>query len=126
MTAEDESLRERLVGLKVRRDELGAEIADLPKRLANGEPAITPDKIAALATLLRDKLRNGSSDFKQAYVRLVMREVSVGDKEIRISGSKAVLARAASDGFDKAAPGVLSFVQEWRAGKDSNPRPPDS
>ncbi|HML27310.1 MAG TPA: hypothetical protein PKE16_00440 [Hyphomicrobium sp.] len=108
MTAEDGSLRERLVGLKVRRDELGAEIADLPKRLANGEPAITPDKIAALAASLRDKLRNGSSDFKQAYVRLIVQEVSVGDKEIRISGSKAVLARAASDGLDKTAPGVFS------------------
>jgi hypothetical protein len=32
-----------------------------------------------------------------------------------ISGSKAVLARAASQGPGKAAPAVLSFVQEWRA-----------
>lgn len=57
--AEDGSLRERLVGLKVRRDELAAEIADLQKRLSNGEPTITPDKIVAFAALLRDKLRNG-------------------------------------------------------------------
>ncbi len=59
-------------------------------------------------------------------VRLVMREVSVGDKEIRISGSKAALARAASDGFDKAAPAVLSFVREWRTRQDSNLRPSPS
>ncbi|WP_409561755.1 recombinase family protein [Hyphomicrobium sp. MC8b] len=120
MDAEDGSLRERLVGLKVRRDELGAEVADLQKRLANGEPAITPDKIAAFAALLSDKLQNGPPDFRQAYVRLTMQEVSVGDKEIRISGSKALLARAASNGLDKTALGVLSFVQEWRARKDSN------
>ena len=103
-----------------------AEAVDLEKRMGNGEPAITPDKIAAFAALLSDKLRNGQPDIKQAYVRLIMREVSVGDKEIRISGSKAIPARATSDGFHKAAPEVLSFVRDWRAGKDSNPRPPDS
>jgi len=54
--------------------------------MANGEPTITPHKISALAALLRDKLRNGSPDFKQADVRLRMREVSVGDEEIRITG----------------------------------------
>lgn len=122
MDAEDGSLRERLVGLKVRRDELAAEIADLQKRLSNGEPTITPDKIVAFAALLRDKLRNGPRDLKQAYVRLVMREVSVGDKKIQISGSKAVLARAASDGLDKAAPAVLSFVRKWRTRQDSHSR----
>ena len=115
------SLRERLVGLKVRRDELAAEVADLQKRIATGEPTITPDKIAAFAALLKDKLKNGQPDLKQAYVRLVMREVSVKDKEIRISGSKAVLARAASANLDKAVPGVLSFVREWRPVGDSNP-----
>jgi hypothetical protein len=85
-----------------------------------GEPTITREKIAAFADLLRDKLRNGSPDLRQAYVRLVMGEVAVKDKEISISGSKAILARAATDGLDKAAPGVLSFVQGWRAGDDDD------
>jgi hypothetical protein len=43
-----------------------------------------------------------------------MREVSVRDEEIRITGSKAVLARAAAQGLYKMPPGVLSFVREWR------------
>ena len=60
---------------------------------------------------------------KQAYVRLVMNEVTVKDKEISISGSKAALARAASDGLNEAVPGVLSFVRQWRARKDSNLQP---
>ena len=49
-----------------------------------------------------------------------MGEASVKDKEIAISGSKPILARPATNGLAKAAPGVLSFVQEWRARKDSN------
>jgi hypothetical protein len=50
----------------------------------------------------------------------MLREVIVRDKEIRISGSKAVLARAASRGLDQTPPGVLSFVQEWRPGDDED------
>jgi site-specific DNA recombinase len=126
MAAEDPSLRERLVGLKVQRDELAVEIAELQKRNSNGEPTITPEKIAQLAVLLRDKLRNGPPELKQAYARLAIREVTVRDKEIRISGSKAVLARAVSQGLDQTAPAVLSFVREWRTRQDSNPRPLDS
>lgn len=120
MEAEDPSLKDRLIGLKVQRDELVRDISELQKRITTGEPTLTADKIERFATLLNDHLRNGPPEFRQAYARLAMREVSVTDKEIRISGSKAVLARAAAQGFDKASPGVLSFVREWRARKDSN------
>jgi hypothetical protein len=46
-----------------------------------------------------------------------MDEVTVTDEEIRIGGSKAVLARCASEDKIPSAPAVLSF-QEWRAGED--------
>lgn len=120
MEAEDPNLKERLVGLKVQRDELAQDIAELQKRITNGEPSITPDKIKKFATLLRDQLLNGPPELRQACARLAMREVRVSDNEIRITGSKAVLARAAAQGLDKTPPGVLSFVREWRARKDSN------
>lgn len=123
MEAEDPNLKERLVGLKVQRDELAQDIAELQKRTTSGEPAITPDKIEKLAALLREKLHNGPPELRQAYARLVMREVSVSDKEIRITGSKAVLARAATLGLGETPPGVLSFVREWRSRQDSNLRP---
>ena len=90
------------------------------------EPVITPDKIEKLALLLRDKLHHGSPDLRQAYVRLLLSEVRVNDREIRISGSKAVLARSAAGGVAKTTPAVLSFVREWRARNDSNVRPSDS
>jgi len=91
----------------------------LQKRITSGEPVITPAKIEKLAALLRDQLHNGPPELRQAYVRLAMREVTVKDKEIRITGSKAVLARAATQDLDKTPPGVLSFVREWRARKES-------
>ena len=106
-----------------RRDEVGREISDLQKRMASGEPRITPEKVGRLAVLLRDKLYDGPPELRQAYARLLMDEVYVSEEEIRISGSKAVLARAASDGADMPAPAVLSFVREWRTRRDSNPWP---
>ena len=64
-----------------------------------------------MAILLRDKLHNGPAELKQAYGRLAMREVSVKDKEIRITGSKTALARPASGALEKSTPRVLSLVE---------------
>ncbi len=60
-------------------------------------------------------------EFRQAYARLLLDEVTVSDEEIRLSGSKDVLARCASGEANIATPAVLSFVPEWRAQGDSNP-----
>ncbi|KAB2766091.1 recombinase family protein [Brucella anthropi] len=122
MEVEDQTLKERLLGLKLQRDELANEIRELQERLSSSEPEITPEKIRRFADLLRDKLRNGTPEFRQAYARMIMREVSVDDEEIRISGSKAILAKATSQGLGKTPPAVLSFVREWYAGGDSNRR----
>src|SRR5690606_28844369 len=75
MDAEDPAMRERLIALKLQRDELAAEIAGLHRRLASVEPTITPEKIGKLAILLRGKLYDGPPELRQAYARLVMNEV---------------------------------------------------
>lgn len=59
--------------------------------------------------LEREKLPHGSPDLRQAYVRLLPSAVRVNDREIRISGSKAVLAWSAAGGVAKTTPAVFSF-----------------
>jgi len=86
MDAEDASMRERLVNLRFRRDEL----------------------------------HHRPPDLRQADARLLLNEVRVNDREIRISGSKAVLVRRTAGGLAKTTPTVLSFVREWRTQEDSN------
>ena len=120
MEPEDPAMRERLVALKIQRDRIAKEIGGLQNRLASSTPTITPEKVARVGGLLRDKLYEGPPEFRQAYVRLLMDEVRVTDEEIRISGSKSVLARCAAEGLAEPAPRVLSFVQGWRARQDSN------
>jgi hypothetical protein len=58
----------------------------------------------------RAQLGEPSQVLGQGYARLLLDEVSVTHEEIRISGSKAVLARAATHDADIPAPAVLSFV----------------
>ena len=120
LDAEDASLRERLVNLRFRRDELAQEIKDLQKRLAQAEPTLTAEKVSRIAVLLREKLYEGPPDLRQAYARLILNEVSVDNRQIRISGSKAVLARTAAEGLGTSSPSVLSFVREWRTQEDLN------
>jgi hypothetical protein len=120
METEDPVMRERLVALKLQRDQIAKKIGELQIRMAASAPTITPEKVARVGGLLRDILHEGPPEFRQAYARLLMDEVRVTDEEIRISRPKSVLARCASEGLAEPAPKVLSFVQEWRAGRDSN------
>ena len=102
-------MRERLVNLRFRRDELIKDIADRSSRLSSAEPAI-PARIDNGDRLLRDRLHDGPGDLKQAYVRLLLNEVGVGDEGISISGSRAILARGAAEGLNKPASVGLSFL----------------
>jgi site-specific DNA recombinase len=121
MEAEDPMMRERLVGLKRQRDQIAKDIAELQNRMTSAKPTITPEKIARVGQLLRSKLYEGPPEFRQAYARLLMDEVRVTEEEIRISGPKSVLAKCAAEGIAEVVPPVLSFVREWRPGRDSNP-----
>ena len=90
---------------------MAKDASDLHRHIASGAPQITPDKIGKVAVLLREKLRYGPPELRQAYARLVMDDVSVTDEEIRISGSKSVLARCAAADAMPAAPAVLSLFR---------------
>ena len=115
-------MRDRLIALKLKRDKTAKEIASLQKYLASAEPAITPEKIKRVARLLHEKLHSGSAEFQQAYARLLLDDVRVTHEDICISGSKAVLARAAAQDADVPAPAVLFFL--FRTGAPEGIRTP--
>ena len=56
--------------------------------------------------------------------RLILGSVTVDHHDVRLAGPSAVLEKRTQAGASKALPEGLSFVQEWRAGEDSNLRPP--
>jgi hypothetical protein len=83
MEAEDPVMRERLVGLKLLRDQITKEIEELPNRMASAAPIITPE-VFRVGKLLRHKLYEGPAEFRQAYARLIMDEIRITDDEIGI------------------------------------------
>jgi site-specific DNA recombinase len=120
MDLEDPELRQRLVDLRFRRDELAEEVTALNRRIAQAAPQITREKVRALSDLLREKFRSDNPTFRQAYARLLLHEVRVSEEDIRLTGSKERLARKATDEEDLTPPEVLSFVRKWRTRQDSN------
>ncbi|MCC5983840.1 MAG: recombinase family protein [Rhodobacteraceae bacterium] len=120
MDLEDPELRQRLIDLKFRRDELSDEITAMSRRMTEAAPQITVEKVRALSELLRNSFRSEDPAFRQAYARLLLDEVRVSDNDIRLSGSKDRLAQKAASGRGVAPPEVPTLVRKWRARKDSN------
>ena len=99
-----------------------ARLAETTQRDIDAPRArITPRKIAAFTTAMGDQLRNGDGAFRKAYLRLFVERIEVDDREIRISGSKAALARGVSEAASLRKGAVPSFVADWRPSGDSNP-----
>jgi hypothetical protein len=80
---------------------------------------------AAFGRAMRETLRNPSSGLSKASVRLLVDQVTVGEQQIEIRGSKAaLLAAAVSDPESLRKGEVPSSVHEWRGsgtGRQSSP-----
>ena len=121
------SIQDRFAARQAEADEISQLIALKKRSLETPIAEITPEKVQAFATAMRTQLQGRDNPaFRRAYLRLMLDKVVVGKDEIRISGPKAVLAHQLS--AEKPLPPSLvpTFVDGWRTGKDSNPRPPDS
>ncbi len=81
---------------------------------------IDPIKIDAFARLMNEKFESGDIRARKAYISSIVNAVEVGDRAIRIIGSKDLL-QAAIAGRESAKCNVRGFVRKWRAGRDSNP-----
>jgi site-specific DNA recombinase len=116
----DGTLRKRVARLQERREELIRLASINERRLSTPLKQVTPGKVDQFAKALRQRLRNGSPEFRKNYLRQFIANVDVGPEEIRISGPKEALLESAADGADMAAPVVRTFEQEWRTRQDSN------
>ena len=121
MEPDDPALKERLVGLRLQKTELDREIIRLQESLHSGELTLTSEKLATLSVEMRKRLAEGPQELRQAYMRLILSTVTVGQHNVRLEGSPAVLEDLARKGASKSLPEVLSFAQGWRPQGDSNP-----
>jgi hypothetical protein len=115
MTPDDPVLGERAAQIGLQRQETEDRIALLARELSAQVYQLTPERIAAFGTLLREQLKNGSVEFHKAYLNLFIDRIEVGDAEVRIRGPLSALAGGASGKLSKPSDAVPSYVREWRA-----------
>jgi site-specific DNA recombinase len=120
----DLTLKDRINELKTKRDGLRGQIDLLTQQINGTRKAITPEKLARFSQEIHDRLFTGTPDFRRAYLRLFVDRIELDDREIRIQGSKTRLTKGIAAPLGEA-PLVPSFEREWRARRDSNPRPQD-
>lgn len=114
----DDILRERIAALKIDRERIQAS---LDRARTHAVPAceIPPAVVEAFGRMMRENITSGDIPFRKAYIQAVVDQVEVGDKQIRIIGSKQAIERA-MNGNKKFWPGVRSFERKWRTRRDSN------
>ena len=126
---DDAGLKERIANLKSLRDQATADAERVQATLdGSGSQHITPAMIDTLAAAARGSLRMEGGGYRRDHLRAFAQRVEVADTEVRIMGSKSELLQTlvAASSVESAAIGVRSSVLKWRAGEDSNSRPPDS
>ena len=116
----DRDFAERLTHHRQRIATLSADIAAAERQLASGQRRITPDVIGRFGKLLSDGLRGDSPALRQAYVRLLIDQVTVEADTVHIRGSRKALERAVVATAARGGAKVPSFAREWRTRQDSN------
>ena len=119
--SDDPDLAAQIRSLKAERGQTAQEIKLLEQAAAAGNVLITDARLARFGEAIRAAVANPDPAFRKAYLRLFVDAVTIGDKEIVVTGPKAALAKAASsEGLPNAAATVPSFVREWYPVPDSN------
>ena len=91
----DDTLRQRTDKLQAQRQAILIDIARLKTKATVPAHILQKKHIDAFTQLVREKLlENGA--FAKEYLRLLVHEIRVNKREVRITGSYAALAQAAA------------------------------
>lgn len=114
----DESLSSRIQELRAQKTKIDATIS---RAEAQAAPVaqLHADKIEIFSRTLKEKLRHADPVLRRNYLRSVVGRVIVGEKRVVVVGNTHSLHRSIAEGTFSAN-GVRSFIQEWRALRDSN------
>ena len=114
----DDLLRERIVEPKADREKAQAAYDHAASQVLPSA-SIDPERIAAFGKLMRGLLDNGETPARKASLRTLIGAIIVGDKSVKIVGSKEAV-RAAILGKPGPLQNVRGLGPEWRTRHDSN------
>jgi site-specific DNA recombinase len=84
---------------------------------------VNADTVKAFCAALKDRFNDPASGLGKAYLRLLVDEIKLDGNEPVVRGSHRRLADAIGFMEKRKLGEVPSFVNDWRARRDSNPRP---
>ncbi|WP_374045161.1 recombinase family protein [Geobacter sp. AOG1] len=117
----DGTLQERVHKHQARRQEVLTEMAGLRRQKELPLAQLGRKHVNAFCSALKDKLRDKGSNFGKEYLKLLVDEIRVDKKEVRLTGSYCSLAGALRMSTKSGQLlGVPSFVPVWLPSADSN------
>jgi site-specific DNA recombinase len=119
---DDPILRERVAGLKLKRDEAASFVRMLDHR-DGSEGLVDMAKIDRFVQTAPTILRSDNDPRRRGLVQLLVRKAVLAEGNLALSGDPADLAKAVAACREKGPYVVPSFVREWRTRRDSNSRP---
>jgi len=119
-------LSERLLAMQRQIDSFTLEAARLRRSRSLPLWKVGPDQIAGFSEAVRKELLSPDGPVAKNYLRVLVSEIRVYPRKATITGSPAALVEAASKWKPGTKGMVPSFISEWRARQESNPRPPGS
>jgi hypothetical protein len=84
---------------------------------------VNADTVKAFCAALQERFTDPTSGLGKAYLRLLVEEIKLDGSELVVRGSHRRLADAFGFMEKRKLGEVPSFVDDWRAQKDSNSRP---
>lgn len=109
----DGILEERVQKHKARREEVLTEMAGLRRQKELPLSKIGSKNVQAFCAALKDKLKDKASNFGKEYLKLLVDEIRVDRKEVRMKGSYAAIAGILEKTKLGLPMGVPSFGLVW-------------
>ncbi len=120
----DATLQERVHKHHARRQEILTEIAGLRRKKELPVSKLGKKNIIAFSLALKDIFRDKGSNFGKEYLKLLVSEIRVDKKEVRLSGSYSAMASALHMSTKREhLERVPSFDPVWLPSTDSNRGP---
>ena len=119
----DTTLSERAHRLQAQRQTILSEIAGIRRQKEMPQQFLSSRHVSAFCQALKARLLDRASGFGKRYLRLLVDEIRVMGKEIRIRGSYSALAHAVGQKSLGTPVGVPRFGYAWLPGQDSNLQP---
>ncbi|WP_370335348.1 recombinase family protein [Parvularcula marina] len=113
----DPELTKKLADLKSRQEQTERQIARLENEQSVPLAPLSRASLSRFAEAARRRLKDAQNPaFRKAYLRALVGNVTVQDRQVTMTGSEAVLAAAATSQYPEKVP---CFAQEWRTGPES-------